>query len=144
MGEFNQLNVLVAEDHVHMRKIVKTVLVGLGVKRVVEASTGVEAWDALSGKPGSNPLPHGQKFNLIVCDWMMPAMSGIELLRKIRADRRLKEIPFLMLTAESDSEKVREALQEGVTDYIVKPFTAKLLEAKLRSSVSAVLEEKRK
>ena len=74
-----------------------------------------------------------QKFDLIISDWNMPVKTGIELLRDVRADPALKDIPFLMVTAEAEKDNVLEAMEAGVNNYILKPFTAKVLEDKLRS-----------
>jgi two-component system chemotaxis response regulator CheY len=135
--DFSSLNVLIAEDHIHMRKIIKTVLNSIGFKKITEATNGVEAVGILTGISHSNQRISRSRelVDLIICDWMMPNMCGLEVLKKVRAEHHLKDTPFLMLTSEADAEKVHAALKEGVTDYIVKPFTAKVLEAKIRAAI---------
>jgi two-component system chemotaxis response regulator CheY len=116
-----EMNVLVVDDAATMRRIVRSLLRELGIKNVREAEDGVQALD---------DLKH-MKADLVVSDWSMPNMTGIELLRAIRADETLKETPVLMVTAESKKENIMEAVQAGVSNYIVKPFNSKTLEEKL-------------
>jgi two-component system chemotaxis response regulator CheY len=132
--EPGHLRILVVDDELHIRKIIKAVCTAMGVGEVIEAQDGRSALDCLKsgqvlkkGRGGKR-----RRFDLVVCDWMMPEMSGIELLKAVRADKLLKRIPFLMLTAENDRVKVLAAIEEGVSDYIVKPFTAEVLEAKIK------------
>lgn len=115
------MEVLVVDDAATMRRIVKGLLRELGFKNMREAENGSLAFDELKRK----------KADLVVTDWNMPVMMGIDLLRKIRADVELKSTPVLMVTAEAKKENLVEALQAGVSNYIVKPFTAKTLEEKL-------------
>jgi two-component system chemotaxis response regulator CheY len=116
-----------------MRKIIKTLLVGLGFKSIVEAANGTEALHLLLkyNKESSSDYSSDHQIDLIICDWMMPGMNGLELLKQVRADEELKSIPFLMLTAEGQRESVMSALAEGVSDYAVKPFTMTMLEEKI-------------
>lgn len=136
----SDLVVLVVEDHPSMRKIIKTVLLQMSVHAVLEAADGVEALEHLRARNRNIPvemvdvnpeLVVTPLINMIICDWMMPKMSGIEVLRTVRADPRWQDIPFIMLTAETERDKVVSALEKGVTDYISKPFTPALLEAKI-------------
>lgn len=112
---------LVVDDFSTMRRIVRNLLKELGFTNVDEAEDGVVA---LSKLKGSN-------FEFVVSDWNMPNMTGIELLRAIRADVTLKHLPVMMVTAEAKKENIIEAAQAGASGYIVKPFTAATLEEKL-------------
>lgn len=115
------IKVLVVDDMSTMRRIVKNVLRQIGFSDIVEAENGQDALTKL--RTGG--------FGLIVSDWNMPVMQGIELLRAVRADTELKTIPFLMVTAEAQKENLIEAVQAGVSNYVVKPFTAEVLQGKL-------------
>ncbi|MFO0752711.1 MAG: chemotaxis response regulator CheY [Thermodesulfovibrionales bacterium] len=116
------LRVLVVDDFPTMRRIVKNLLKQLGFENIDEAEDGAQALGKLKG--GS--------YGLVVSDWNMPNMEGIELLRNVRQEQSpLKDIPFLMVTAEAEKEKVIEAIKAGVDNYIVKPFTADILKEKL-------------
>jgi two-component system chemotaxis response regulator CheY len=115
------IKVLVVDDMSTMRRILKNVLRQIGFSDIVEAENGQDALTKL--KAGG--------FGLVVSDWNMPVMLGIELLRAVRADTELKTIPFLMVTAEAQKENLIEAVQAGVSNYVVKPFTAEVLQGKL-------------
>jgi two-component system, chemotaxis family, chemotaxis protein CheY len=115
------VKVLVVDDMSTMRRIVKNVLRQIGFSDIVEAENGQDALGKL--KCGG--------FGLVVSDWNMPVMQGIDLLRAVRADPNLKSLPFLMVTAEAQKENIIEAVQAGVSNYIVKPFTAEALQEKL-------------
>lgn len=117
------IKILSVDDFSTMRRIVKNLLKQLGYHNVEEAENGEAALE----------LIREQKFDLIISDWNMPVKTGIELLRDVRADPALKDIPFLMVTAEAEKDNVLEAMEAGVNNYILKPFTAKVLEDKLRS-----------
>lgn len=121
--------VLVVDDFPTMRRIVKNLLKQLGFENIDEAEDGMQALSKL--KTGG--------YGLVVSDWNMPNMEGIDLIRKIRQDPALKDTPFLMVTAEAEKEKVIEAIKAGVDNYIVKPFTAEVLKEKLEK-----ISEKRK
>jgi len=116
------LKVLVVDDMSTMRRIVKNVLKQIGFSDMVEAENGQDAL---------NKLRAGGDFGLVVSDWNMPVMQGIDLLRAVRADAELKHLPFLMVTAEAQKENIIEAVQAGVSNYVVKPFTAEALQGKL-------------
>jgi two-component system chemotaxis response regulator CheY len=104
-----------------------------------EAVDGQQAWNFLQTSNKRDPenpkaldnKPKSEVVSLVICDWNMPYLSGIELLSKIRDDFELKQLPFLMITSENDKEHVVNALSKQVTGYIVKPFPAKLLEEKI-------------
>jgi two-component system chemotaxis response regulator CheY len=115
------LKILVVDDFSTMRRIVRNLLKELGYTNVDEAEDGVAALQKLKGS----------NFQFVVTDWNMPNMTGIELLRAIRADAALKPLPVLMITAEAKKENIIEAAQSGASGYIVKPFTAATLEEKL-------------
>lgn len=121
MFNFN-IAVLVVDDFPTMRRIVKNLLKQIGFENIDEAEDGIQALSKL--KSG--------KYGLVVSDWNMPNMEGIDLLRSVRQEAEpLKNIPFLMVTAESEKDKVIEAIKAGVDNYIVKPFTAEILMEKL-------------
>jgi len=116
-----KMKFLVVDDFSTMRRIVKNILKQLGYEDIEEAEDGVNAYTKL--KNGG--------FGLVVSDWNMPNMDGMQLLKKIRNDPELKDTPFLMVTAEAEKHKVVEAIKAGVNNYIVKPFTAELLKEKM-------------
>lgn len=107
-----------------MRKLVAKTLKELGFTDIIEAVDGAKAWEALSS---SNP-----PVNLVISDWNMPNATGLDFLKRVRADGRFKGTPFILLTAESDQAQVVEAIKAGVDSYIVKPFTKDQVEAKLK------------
>jgi len=115
------MKVLVVDDFSTMRRIVKNLLRDLGFTNISEADDGSTALPML--KEGS--------FDFVVTDWNMPGMQGIDLLKAIRADSSLSHIPVLLITAEAKKEQIVMAAQAGVNGYIVKPFTAATLNAKL-------------
>ena len=115
------IKVLVVDDFATMRRIVKGVLKQLGFNSIVEAEDGTSALDTLKK----------EKVGLIVSDWNMPKMTGLDLLKAVRGDDGLKEIPFIMVTAEGQKENVVEAVKAGVSNYIVKPFTPETFNEKL-------------
>jgi two-component system chemotaxis response regulator CheY len=113
---------LVVDDFSTMRRIVRNLLKELGFVNVQEAEDGVEALKKL----------RTDSFDFVVSDWNMPNMTGIDLLRAIRADAKLKHLPVLMVTAEAKRENIIEAAQAGASGYVVKPFTAATLDEKLK------------
>ena len=115
--------ILVVDDFNTMRRIVKTCLKQMGLENITEAEDGVQALAKLQGA----------EFKLIISDWNMPNMMGIDLLKAVRADEKLKKIPFLMVTAEAQKENIIEAAKAGVSNYIIKPFTADSLQQKLEA-----------
>ncbi len=117
------IKILIVDDFATMRRILKNILKQLGFKNLVEADDGTTAWDLLTG---------GQAIDLIISDWNMPKMTGLELLKKVRADSRYTKTPFLMVTAEAQKQNVIEAVQAGVSNYVVKPFTAEAISDKLK------------
>jgi len=115
------IKVLVVDDFSTMRRIIKNLLRDLGFTNIQEADDGNTAL----------PMLQSGDFEFVVTDWNMPGMQGIDLLRAIRADDKLKHLPVLMVTAEAKKEQIVMAAQAGVNGYIVKPFTAGTLKAKL-------------
>ena len=113
---------LVVDDFSTMRRIVRNLLKELGFVNVQEAEDGVEALKKL----------RAETYDFVVSDWNMPNMTGIELLREIRADAKLKHLPVLMVTEEAKRENIIEAAQAGASGYVVKPFTAATLDEKLK------------
>src|SRR5512135_522407 len=109
-----KMKILVVDDFSTMRRIVKNILKQLGYENIEEAEDGEQAFTKL--KTGG--------FDFVVSDWNMPNKDGIGLLRSIRSDPELKGLPVLMVTAEAEKEKVIEAIKAGVSNYVVKPFTA--------------------
>ena len=116
-----KIKVLVVDDFPTMRRIVKNLLKQLGFENIDEAEDGAQALGKL--KAGG--------YGLVVSDWNMPVMEGIDLLKQVRAEESLKSIPFLMVTAEAEKDKVITAIKAGVDNYVVKPFTAEILKEKL-------------
>ena len=115
------MKILVVDDFSTMRRIVRNILKQLGYSNVIEADDGSTALDTLKK----------ERIDFIVSDWNMPKMTGLELLKQVRGDDSLKSIPFLMVTAEAKKENITDALQNGVSNYIVKPFTAETLKEKI-------------
>jgi two-component system chemotaxis response regulator CheY len=115
------MKVLVVDDFSTMRRIIKNLLRDLGFTNILEADDGNTALPML--KTGD--------FDFVITDWNMPVMQGIDLLKAIRADEKLSHIPVLMVTAEAKKDQIVMAAQAGVNGYIVKPFTAATLSAKL-------------
>lgn len=112
---------LIVDDFSTMRRIIRNLLKELEFTNADEAEDGVAALAKL----------RGGNFEFVVSDWNMPNMTGIELLRAIRADDTLKHLPVLMVTAEAKKENIIEAAQAGASGYVIKPFTAAVLEEKL-------------
>lgn len=116
------IKILVVDDFATMRKVIRNLLKQSGYENIVEAEDGVNALKILKS----------QKIDFIVSDWNMPNMSGLELLKAVRADEDLKTLPFLMVTAEALQENVVAAVKAGVSNYIVKPFTSETLDEKIK------------
>jgi two-component system chemotaxis response regulator CheY len=121
-----ETKILVVDDMMTMRKLVRKCLSDLGLKNAVEADDGETAWPLIQ-----KAVTDGAPFQLIISDWNMPKMKGIDLLRKVRGDDGLKATPFILLTAEAEAVQVKEALTAGVSSYIVKPFTPQAFSEKL-------------
>jgi len=116
-----EMKILIVDDFSTMRRIIKNLLRDLGFNNTQEADDGITALPML--KTGN--------FDFLVTDWNMPGMTGIDLLKAVRADDSLKTLPILMVTAEAKREQIVEAAQAGVNGYVVKPFTAAVLKEKI-------------
>lgn len=123
MAVDKSMKVLIVDDYQTMLRILRNLLKQLEFLNVVDASDGTKALEAL----------RKEAFGIIISDWNMAPMTGIQLLREVRGDPKLKHIPFIMITAESKSENVITAKEAGVSNYIVKPFNAETLKAKMVS-----------
>lgn len=108
---------LVVDDFATMRKIVKRILDELGYRNVIEACNGRDAIQKIN-----DSLEQNEPIQFIVSDWNMPVMQGIELLKRCRQDDRLKGLPFMLVTAESERDQILEAVNAGVSEYVTKPF----------------------
>jgi two-component system, chemotaxis family, chemotaxis protein CheY len=122
---YKDLTVLIVDDFLTMRRIVRKILRDLDFQNILEAEDGTAALDILKTT----------KVDLIVSDWNMPKMTGLELLKEVRGNDSFKDTPFLMVTAEAQKENIVEAVKARVSNYIVKPFTAAILEEKLAKIV---------
>ena len=115
--------ILVVDDMRTMRKVVQKSCTDLGFKNYLEAGDGAEAWQVLNDNAG--------KVGLVISDWNMPNCTGLDFLKRVRADSRFKKLPFVMLTAESEKTQIMAAIQAGVDTYVIKPFTPAILQQKL-------------
>jgi len=118
-----RMKVLVVDDFATMRKIVRNILKQIGFEDISEAEDGNAALRVIKN----------EKVGLVVTDWNMPNMSGLDLLREIRQDPQTSNLPVLMVTAEGLKENVMEAVKAGVSNYVVKPFTAEVLQEKIET-----------
>ena len=115
------MKILIVDDFSTMRRIIKNLLRDLGFTNTVEADDGLTAI----------PILNSGSIDFLVTDWNMPGMTGIDLLRHVRADEKLRSLPVLIVTAEAKREQIIEAAQAGVNGYVVKPFTAQALKEKI-------------
>ena len=120
--------VLVVDDYSTMRRIIRNLLTQIGFSTIDEATDGGDALAKLRDR----------SFGLVISDWNMEPMTGLQLLKEVRADGRLNGMPFIMITAESKTENVIEAKKAGVNNYIVKPFNADTLKKKIESVLGAL------
>ncbi|MGH6912682.1 MAG: response regulator [Geminicoccales bacterium] len=118
--------ILIVDDYQTMLRIIRNLLKQLGFENIAEASDGTAALQQLKERP----------FGLVISDWNMEPMSGLELLRAMRAEPRLKNLPFVMVTAESRPERITAASEAGVSSLIVKPFDANLLSERIAAALS--------
>lgn len=118
---YKDMTVLVVDDFSTMRRIMRNILRELDFKNILEADDGTTAVEILKL----------QRVDLIICDWNMPKMTGLELLKFVRSQEHTKSLPFLMVTAEAQKENIIDAVKAKVSNYIVKPFTAVTLAEKL-------------
>jgi two-component system chemotaxis response regulator CheY len=115
------MKILIVDDFSTMRRIIKNLLRDLGFTNTQEADDGLTAL----------PMLKSGDFDFLVTDWNMPGMTGIDLLKEVRADEKLADLPTLMVTAEAKRDQIVEAAQAGVNGYVVKPFTAQVLKEKI-------------
>lgn len=113
--------ILVVDDSSTMRRLVGKFLRDMGAEHIIEAENGKKAWAILEER----------HVDLIVCDWNMPRMKGVDLLEKIRAHEKLSNVPFIMVTAEANREFLNQAAERGVTSYLTKPFSVRDLAEKI-------------
>ena len=125
MAVDKNMKIMIVDDYSTMLRIIRNLLRQLDFNNVDEANNGGDALQKLKESP----------FNLIISDWNMEPMTGLDLLKAVRADGKLKHIPFIMITAESKTENVVLAKQAGVSNYIVKPFNAETLKTKMASVI---------
>ena len=116
------MKLLVVDDSSSMRRIIKNTLSRLGYEDVLEGEDGVQGW---------NVLNENADMGMLITDWNMPEMNGLELVKKVRADARFADLPIIMVTTEGGKTEVITALKAGVNNYIVKPFTPQVLKEKL-------------
>ncbi|MBU2546835.1 MAG: response regulator [Proteobacteria bacterium] len=119
------LRILVVDDFATMRRMIKNILKQLGYTHIEEADNGQAAWSLLETR----------EIDLVISDWNMPTMTGLELLKAVRSDERFKDLPFIMVTAEGQQENVIEAAQNKVSQYVVKPFNADTIAGKIESVI---------
>jgi two-component system chemotaxis response regulator CheY len=125
MAVDKDMNILIVDDYKTMLRIIRNLLKQLGFPNVDEATDGAMALSLMRGQ--------GAHYGLVISDWNMEPMTGLQLLREVRSDAKLKATPFIMVTAESKSENVIAAKEAGVSNYIVKPFNAETLKSKMVS-----------
>lgn len=118
--------ILVCDDMRTMRMVMKKILKDLGYQNVVQVEDGKEGWQEIQ-----NSLENKDPIQLVLSDWMMPNRTGLELLQQVREDAKTKDLPFLLVTAESEKDQVVKAIQNGVDNYLTKPFTADMVREKL-------------
>lgn len=116
------MKLLVVDDSSTMRRIIKNTLSRLGYENVLEGEDGLQGW---------NVLNENTDMGMLITDWNMPEMNGLELVKKVRADARFADLPIIMVTTEGGKAEVITALKAGVNNYIVKPFTPQVLKEKL-------------
>ncbi len=118
--------ILVIDDMLTMRKVVAKSCRDLGFSDITEASDGVDGWTKIEA---ATP-----PFGLIISDWNMPNLTGIDLLKKVRADARFAKTPFVLVTAEAEKSQVATAVMAGVSNYVIKPFSTDTLREKLEAT----------
>ncbi|MCB9061772.1 MAG: response regulator [Halobacteriovoraceae bacterium] len=126
MGLKADMKILVVDDMATMRKIIKNMLTQIGFTKIEQADDGATAWPMIQEAKSS-----GEPYEFIVSDWNMPQMTGLELLEKLRSSDEYKTLPFLMITAEAEQGNVVIAVKAGVSNFIVKPFSAQVLKEKI-------------
>jgi two-component system chemotaxis response regulator CheY len=120
-----KMTILIVDDFATMRKVIRNLLKQVGYENIMEADNGEAGLAVLKS----------DKIDFVISDWNMPVMTGLELLKAVRADADIAKTPFLMVTAEALKENVVAAVKAGVSNYIVKPFTAEVLNEKIEKIV---------
>ena len=127
MADLN-MKILIVDDFSTMRRIVKNLLKQIGYTNIEKAEDGAQAYEKV--KNGG--------YGFVVSDWNMPNMDGLELVKSVRSNPDIKNLPILMVTAEAEKDKVVAAIQAGVSNYIVKPFTGEVLKEKMDSILAKI------
>ncbi|MBV5309887.1 response regulator [Chromatium okenii] len=122
------LRALVVDDMASMRMVIKAVLNQMGCIDIVEASNGKDALQYL--------VANNNSVDILICDWNMPGMTGLEVLQKVRAKPELKRLPVLLVTAEQSKQQVKDAVIAGVTGYVTKPFTPAILQEHIQACLN--------
>ena len=125
-----RLKILLVDDMPAMRMILKNMLEELGIKTVTEAEDGEMAWQLIRQSVTEEGL---EPFDLVIADWNMPGLSGVELLRAVRNLGQTRELPFFIMTAQAETRLIAEALHAGASDYVVKPFNREQLGEKIHA-----------
>ncbi len=124
--------ILIVDDFVMIRSLLKTSLSNLGFKNVEEAKDGVEAYNKIA-----NAFVNLTPFGIVFLDWNMPNMTGLEVIQKCRAQTELKDLHIIMISAEQEEKKMKQALDAGANDFIVKPFSPQILVKKIEAILAA-------
>jgi two-component system, chemotaxis family, chemotaxis protein CheY len=124
------LKILIVDDSAMVRMLLKNVLNTMGYKYIIEAENGMDAWQKLQ-----NSKAVGGAINLVFCDANMPVMDGMQFLQQCRTSPDFKTLPVVMVTGNNEADQIKVAIAKGATNYIVKPFTADIIESKLKSII---------
>jgi two-component system chemotaxis response regulator CheY len=133
----HKARILIVDDFSNMRSLIRTMLSEIGYKNIAEAPDGLQAYNLITEAAKKN-----EGFSLLILDWNMPVMSGFELLKLCKSQPATKDIPILMITAESDKESVISAIQAGASNYVLKPITKDVFREKLHKIVSQIPDDK--
>jgi len=128
MGQLKKQRILVVDDTAFTRDITIKLLLELGINSTTidQSENGNEAWKTLV-----NSYQKGFPYTLVLCDWNMPYMNGLELLKKVRSEENFKDLPFILVTTESEKDKIIEAVSHKVSNYIIKPISLETLKPKI-------------
>ena len=121
--------VLIVDDMASIRDLVRNQLRAMNFNEIIEAEDGVQAWSVIE-----NQYAQANPVELVISDWNMPNMKGFDLLKKVRSSQQFVQLPFILLTSEAEREQVTEAVMAGVSQYIVKPFSGKVFEEKMKTA----------
>lgn len=127
----DDIRILLVDDLEMSRTLLRMELMRVGLRKIDDAEEGQSALTMLE-----YALEEGKPYSMIICDWNMPVMDGLELLKLIRKDKNFKSLPFIMLTAEAEMEAVTKVMQAGATDYLVKPISPDGLAKKMNALVA--------